>query len=309
MTAAISVPTNRRERLFAALALAPRRQPVRTSHPLVRLLLDVLGDEPYRFDIHHDRDQDGRERVLAFLFNTSGKTPVAVAKVQNDTRNGSLRDEAAALTRVRALVPETLHATIPEVVRVHVDGTEEVLVISALPGRSAWFEVQASLVPSLRAALHFSAAAQWLADFHNATERDAQTTAAHGDFWPNNLLCDTRMQRVGVLDWEHFAETSSRFVDLFQFPLTYGLGFPWRRYAKLDAEAAFEKTFAEKNRVSAAVRAYFATYCEATGLEPVRLGDAFRDYLAAPHAHPGLRGLPWTRFRACFDAARQSVFS
>ncbi|HKR66190.1 MAG TPA: phosphotransferase, partial [Thermoanaerobaculia bacterium] len=152
-------------------------------------------------------------------------------------------------------------------------------------------------------------AARWLGDFHAATHRGGDVTASHGDFWAHNVLSDPKSGRVGVIDWENFSESSSRFVDLFQYPLTYGIGFPWRRYRALDAESAFAKTFFEENRVSAAVRAYFVSYCTRTGVAASRLRAAFREYLAGPHTLPGLRPLPWPRFLAQFDAARESVFS
>ncbi|HKR66852.1 MAG TPA: hypothetical protein VJZ00_24205, partial [Thermoanaerobaculia bacterium] len=158
----LSVPTNRRERFLAALPLPQRRTETADSDPLLQLLFRVLGGTPTRCVTHRDRDQDGRERLLAMLYAGSGDTPFAIGKVQSDLRNGSLQPEADALARVRTILPEPLLASVPQVLHMHASDEGEVLVTSFLPGRSAWFEMQASLLPSLRVAAHFAAAARWL---------------------------------------------------------------------------------------------------------------------------------------------------
>jgi hypothetical protein len=317
MTAAVmSVPTNRRERLLAALRIHVDRPTANVaSDPLTDLLFEVLRAAPpasrafehLRFLIHPNVDQNGRRRLLAFLFDDDRDTPFAFAKVQSDTRNGSLQTESAALTRVHGLVTPELRKTIPVVLRAHADSRGEVLVTSALPGLSVWLEMQASLLPSRHVPAHFAAAARWLAAFHEATRQDEEITSVHGDFWAHNILHDA--SGTAVVDWEHFSAAHSRYADLFHYPLTYGQAYPWRFYRRVDAETAFAKTFLERNHLSRAVRAYLDAYCADTGIRPPRMAAAFRELLANGSPHPGVRNLPWARFLSLFDASRDSVFS
>lgn len=311
-----SVPMRRRDRLLGALPMIVRRRAiVPPSDALMSLLCEVLRAEPLlgrsfeslRIIAQHDDDQDGRRRLLAFLFDGDGKTPFAVAKVQSDLRNGSLQTEAAALTSVRGMVPEELRRTIPDLLRTYADSRGEVLVVSALPGRSAWQELHASLLPSRRVAAHFAAAGRWLAAFHEATRHDDETTAVHGDFWAHNVLHDSN-GGLAVIDWENFAPAGSRSIDLFHYPLTYGQAYPGRFYRHLDAETAFARTFLERNRLSRAVRGYLDVYSARTGIARPRMAAAFRELLVSNATsegtpHPGVRHLPWARFLAMLDAA------
>lgn len=320
----VNVPMSRRERLRASLPFARKPAAIPVSDDLLTLLLDVLRAEPIagrdfddlRFLVHQEGTHDDpRRRAHAFLFDRGSDTPFAMVKAQTDLSSGSLQEEARALTGARALATGPLLATIPEVLRIHADDVGEVLAMSALPGRSAWFDMHASLFPSLRIRAHFAAAAQWLGDFHHATRHDDDTTAVHGDFWAHNVLSEPGSARVGVIDWENFSAKASRYLDLFQYPLTYGLAFPWKRYRKLAQDAAFAKTFLAENRLSSAVRAYFASYCRRTGLPPARLRPAFRAYLESHgtmhervHSHMALRDMPWDLFLAQLDAADASIF-
>ena len=316
-----SVPMRRRERLLGALPMIVRRATtVPTSDALMNLLCEVLRAEPLlgrtferlRVSAQHDDDQDGRRRLLAFLFDDDSETPFAVAKVQSDLRNGSLQTEAAALTSLHGLVTPELQEAIPDLLRAYTDSRGEVLVVSALPGRSAWQEMHASLLPSRRIGAHFQCAGRWLAAFHEATRHDEETTGVHGDFWAHNILHDSH-DNVAVIDWENFTPAGSRYIDLFHYPLTYGQAYPGRFYRQLDAGTAFARTFLEKNRLSRAVREYLESYSARTGIRRPRMVAAFRDLLVSnskPEGmpHPGVRHLPWTRFLAMFDAAEESVF-
>jgi hypothetical protein len=320
MNVSTSVPMRRRERLLGALPMLVRRLPtVPASDGLLSLLCEVLRAEPLlgcsferlRIVARHDDDQDGRRRLLAFLFDGDAEAPFAVAKVQSDLRNGSLQTEAAALTSVHALIGPELRKTIPDLLRTYSDTRGEVLVVSALPGCSAWQELHASLLPSRRVGAHFEQAARWLAAFHEATRHDDETTAVHGDFWAHNILHDSN-DNLAVIDWENFTPAGSRYIDLFHYPLTYGQAYPGPFYRHLDAESAFARTFLQKNRLSRAVHQYLETYRARTAIPRPRIAAAFRDLLVShattqATAHPGVRHLPWARFVTMLDAAGESA--
>jgi hypothetical protein len=297
----LHVPKSRKQRLLRPLRIiaapfVPRKKP---EDALAQLLWDVVGQT---FNLDHknlssvvldDVDQDGRRRLLAFLFEHGARVPFAIAKAQSDLRNGSLRSEADGLRRAHALMPEALRDSVPEVLRLHAEENEEVLVISAMRGRSAYLDMRASLWPSRFIDRHFAAASRCLAAFHEATG------ATHGDFWPHNLLIHG--DAVSVVDWENFTPASSPFVDLFHFPLTYGLSY---RYA--DPETSFARTFLESNALSGAVTAYLQHYTTRRGLSAIDLMSAFDEFLATKgtmgngEPHPGTRGLPWERFREMY---------
>jgi hypothetical protein len=316
------VPNSRRERVLR-LVRRPAWAVPSQDDPLVSLLSRVLangvlqGRSPseIRTAPFIDEDQDGRKRLLALFFDAAAEMPFAVAKVQIDLRTGSLQPEVDGLHRVAELLPPQLKMRIPEILYFEKTATGEVLIVSALPGRSAWFDLKASLMPSLMVDAHFDAAARWLSTFQNATRREDRNVAGHGDFWPHNVLLD-RNGTVSVVDWEHFRDASSPFVDLFQYPLTYGIAYPWRLYHSLPPARAFERTFLDRNRVSRAVRRYLENYTAASGMPWSSLSGAFREFLitrgtmdASSSPLPGLRQLPWSEFISRFDAASVSVFS
>lgn len=320
----LCLPRSRRERFLNALHLwQPALTDVRDEHALddslVALLFSAINGafarKPELRCVVSDRnDQDGRRRLLAFIFDGDATQPLALAKAQHDKRNGSLAAAAKAIESVRGLMSHDLRDSVTRVLHVSDTAEGEVLITSGLPGRSAYAELALSLAPSLHAERHFETAARWLASFHEASRIDVDSTAAHGDYWAHNVLLDG--SRISVVDWEHFNRSSSRYVDLFFYALTYGMSFPWQSYARVAPELAFRKTFLETNRVSRALRAYLHTYAARTGVAHARLRDAFSAFLethgtmrATSDAHPGVRALPWGSFAAAFSTAKENVFS
>lgn len=261
------------------------------------------------FDVKHDaaiylRDygDSDRKRVVGFFFRNGEPLPHTVAKTQQS------RVEADALEQMRAFLPPVLKPTLPRVLRIE----DSLLVTTAVPGRSAYVDMQGSLHPSRYIDAHFAAASQWLAAFHDATRSRVTSTidgvevphsASHGDFWPRNVLTDDH-GAVAVVDWEHFHPAASPFIDLFHYPLTYGTTFPWNRgYRYPSAEEAFRRTFVENNRLSRAVQRYLHAYCDRTGLPRKLLVPAFRQFLETRgrmhegvDPRPGTSELPWEKF-------------
>jgi len=319
----VNVPKSRRERLLrACLGIAVRPPDVDLNDSLTALLLDVVRAEVVRgssmdglrWIVLDDVDQSGRRRLLAFLFEGDSAAPFAVAKAQNDAVNGSLDAEADALRRLHAMLPPPLRATVPSVLHYVTAPRGEVLVSSAVRGRSAYADMQSALAPSRYIDAHFRAAARWLAAFHEATRQREHVAARHGDYWAHNVLRSDDC--VAVVDWEHFAPSAPCAVDLFHYPLTYGVNYPWSAYRMADPEVAFARTFLERNHVSRAVRAYFETYAARTRMPASQLAVAFREFLATRgtmtadgEALAGVRALPWPRFLARFESATSSVFS
>jgi hypothetical protein len=245
------------------------------SLPPIAALPRGWADEGVRPSIEiADYPDSRRKRTVLFLL------PSAVIKVRELPGEGaSLAVEAEACERVHPLLPRST----PRVIRFEQTSDAEMLMLTSLPGASAYVEMQQAFTPSRLAERHFDAAARWLTDF-----RRVMPNASHGDFWAQNLLI-TDDGEVGVVDWERFEAEGSPDADLFQFPITYGLNFRWRRGAT--DEEKFRRTLLERNRVSLAVRNYLA-----------RFGTTSNEFLTfLEKSHP--------RFVPLFQHANESVFS
>jgi len=299
-----------------------------------------------------------RESLVVFLFGEEDDQPSAVLKLRVNSKTvPSLRREWAALRRAGERLPAALRASVPRPLAFRRSAANEALLMSCLPGRSAYVEMHSDLAPRRRVARHFRAAAEWLAAFHLATrlprafavERAGAAAlvsyqgvqgnaprldlgwydelrerclrvplwlaASHGDFWARNLLLEGRGDALpAVVDWEHFSEQAPPFEDLFHFPLTYGLNYPWSRYRRCLPDQAFRRTFLEDNHVSLAVRLYFAAYCAQSGLDPKVLRPLFHLYLLSRFRSESSRSdavdrACWLRWHEMLRIAGRSVFS
>lgn len=271
------------------------------------VLLEQLGDIRFDAAIYiRDYDTSHRGRVIGLLFRDGESAPFAVAKAQHPPNGAvSLLGEAAALEQMGAFLPPELKTTLPRVLRFQTSSAGELLVVSGAPGRSAYIEIY-SFFPSRFIERHLAAASQWLAAFHDATRSrvtdviggiEVPHSASHGDFWPRNVLADAA-GHVTVVDWEHFHPAASPFIDLFHYPLTYGMNY----FRGGTDEEILRKTFVEPNRVSRAVRRYLHDYCERTGLPRALLTPALRRFLETRGRmedegaeRPG--NMPWERLR------------
>ncbi|MDQ3281639.1 MAG: hypothetical protein M3Q69_09515 [Acidobacteriota bacterium] len=310
---ALFVPHGMRERMHKLT----RRKPRPVQDDSARELFAMLGARANRAAtsiILRDYPDSDRQRTMAFLFERDARTPYAIAKAQRTPADPrwSLRNEADAMERARAALPPELRRSVPEVLASESHGTSELLVIEALPGRSAYIDMQASFVPWRYVDAHFAAASRWLADFHLAT-RSNELSASHGDFWARNFLHDGNS--IAVVDWENFTLDTPPHVDLFHYPLTYGLNYAGARLRRVAPERAFTRTFIAPTRVSRAVRRYLADYAQRTNTPLASLLPAFRTYLetegtmGVARPQPGTRLLPWQQFLAMIDGARGSVFT
>lgn len=275
------------------------REPWQQAVGLLRVLeeapevLDAAGLQPLFAAgsiLLRDYDAAGRGRRIVFGFRPGASEPSAVVKLREPGGTGlSLRHEYEALLRVRAH-PE-LAGTVPESLAYRRTERAEILAVSVLPGTSAYVEMQTMLRPRWRVGVHFEAAAEWLATFHLAVDQGYvgadgpdkdRRTWRHGDFWARNFLLRPLPgggTGVAVVDWEHFSASGTPLQDLFHFPITYGLNYPWRAYRRLPPVEAFRLTFLEASGIGAHVRAYFRRYCTLTGFRAERLRRALTVYL------------------------------
>ncbi|HUF78192.1 MAG TPA: hypothetical protein VMR44_04670 [Thermoanaerobaculia bacterium] len=179
------------------------------------------------------RPEDRRGRFTGFLFpsgrpHARGARPDRVVKLRREGGAGAtLAAEAETLAGLARELPEPLRGTVPGVLdhgRIESAGQAwELLVLTTLPGRSAYVELQMAFLPARRAPRHLRAAGDWLAHFHRATARRASAwsppsweeiapgdqaaspewyrrlrlglaeapwplAAGHGDFWARNVL-------------------------------------------------------------------------------------------------------------------------
>jgi hypothetical protein len=270
-------PHNLRERLRRSAGLAVRAaQPLAEDRPIqekIETALRSLGLEAHRWLLVEDYSGNERDRRVVFLFREGETSPSAVLKL-----GSGLQREAEALRFLEERLPPDLRDSVPRLL----DWQDQALLMSPVPGVSAYVEMQGLLAPGRAVDRHFDAAADWLLKFHRATG------ASHGDFWARNLLVGP----TAVVDWEHFTEEAPIDADLFHFPLTYGLNYPWERWRRLPPAEAFRRTFLEDNRVSRAVRRYLARFGD-----PASLRQPFEAWLEN------------SEFRDLLGRAGRSVFS
>jgi len=270
-----------------------------------------------------DAPEDG-VHLVAFFFG-AGPAPVTVLKLRRGPA-ATLEREAAALRHLAGRLPPELQPCVPSVLAVERMGDLEGLLLSALPGRSAYVEMQDARLPARVARRHLRAAGSWLAAFHGATRESGRRFVAeghaeagrevleavplafsHGDFWARNLLLDGTGVS-GTVDWENAAEATPVFEDLFHFPLTYGLSSLSWRCRRRPPEQAFRRTFLDETPLSREVRGYLEDYCAATGLEFPLLRPLFHLFLSH-RARRGDKGGLWLRFQRMLAGANRSVFS
>lgn len=275
---------------------------------------------------------------VLFLFGIPNDRPALVVKVGRAGRG--LRREREALERCRRRLPDPLRATLPQPLAFGREGDREVLVLPWRRGRSAYDDLYRDLSSDWRSALHFDAAARWLADFQRATGRPADDRVpGHGDFWPGNLLLAeveldpgdapgpagplTRAagehalrSETTVIDWEDFTPLVQPVDDLFRFPFSYALHHPWEGYRRAAPEEAFARAFLRDTELSRHVRRYLEIYCERVGPDPPALRRPFAEWLArrqrqsaSASARPYEKGVPWHRLASMLAQADRSVFS
>lgn len=233
----------------ATLSLAPEngrgapgadRNAWRTSADLLGNLADVVGREEFGSlarrmeDWEHaiflrDYDAGRRGRLVVFPFGGGSRRPRAVLKLRHrGSPDPPLEREWEALRRLGARLPPELGKTVPAAMGYAAAAETEFLLMSHLPGSSAYVRTQNELRPRQWVERHFRAAAEWLAAFHVATRSPGRSyapgaeerelavlsrrsgggeapplyreltallrrhptplSARHGDFWSRNLL-------------------------------------------------------------------------------------------------------------------------
>jgi hypothetical protein len=255
--------------------------------------------------------------------------------------------EWLALSWLAHCAPELSDRSVPAPLGQYRWEGRDIFMQSYLPGRSLFVELSRHLAPCLQVRVHFQMATRWLARFHLATRRQATLdpaglerlavgqsagarhsasivssrdrlmsilartpvplSAGHGDYWLRNVLALAN-GGTGVVDWEQFEVSSLPTDDLFFFPLTYGLAYPWSGPAGRRPREAIRRTFLEDTLVSRRVQRYLLDYCSLTGILPEALEPLFVVFLLSRAAElPGPAGL-WLDLAEEISATPNSVF-
>lgn len=299
--------------------------------------------------------EDRRGRWTAWLFPPRSapgeEAPDRVVKLRREGGPGAgLAAEAAALDRLRDVLPEPLRATLPAVLgRGRVAGEEaagwEVLVLAALPGRSAYVELQAAFARGGLPARHLPPAAAWLARFHRATLLPGEPwrpppweelappgegsppdwyrrlaaelddgpwprAAGHGDFWARNVLFHdgrTGARGAGLAGVVDWEDCRDAAPPFEDlFHFAWSYGRSFPwRGRRRGADEAFARTFLRETGVSRGVRRYLTVYARESGMDSGVLGDLFRAYLLTR----GEDRETWLRLYRRLEGAGRSVFS
>lgn len=250
-------------------------------------------------------DYEGtRGRAIVLLFaSRQTERPFAVAKVNPASAGTSLHQERMAL---QSLVVSPIAPTIPQVRAYGEFEGAEVLLLTALPGRSMDREMKFEYIPRAHVRRHFARAKRWLTTFQQGRER-----GAHGDFWTRNiLLTDTA---TSVVDWEHYDPDGDPLDDVFHFALTYAMAFRWEMRQRADAVERFQRGFAERNVVAWETRAWFAHFAAARRLSPRAMQRSMRAWIergaSGRLARPVHSEGEWAAMLEIFDEEARCVFS
>jgi len=186
---------------------------------------------------------DAGESLVAILFPTDGADPAAILKVRRPRTPGrSLAREAGVLERLAERLPDALRPTVPRVLGFWAVGGVEALLLSALPGRPAYVEMQAGWRPLRRAGRHLSAAARWLAEFHRATRSDGSFDPLAEEPALHSAASEAEALGEGVPDWRWYEDLRADLAER-PLPLAARHGDFWARNVLLD----------ERGRVSGVV--------------------------------------------------------
>lgn len=276
-----------RLRAVAGLVRVPARLRDEQDLEPVRLAISAAPVADAEWLLLRDYSESSRRRSVVFLFRSGSAAPLFVVKVrQRGAEGSSLRLEADILNGVSARLPPSLRATTPQVEEFASDEAHEVLVMSAVAGRSLSISMQRSLRPRRRHARHLAAAGRWLGAFQAAT-RDGARPAGHGDFWSRNILFEESDRVSGVVDWEHGAiSDADPWSDVFTLAIDYAVAAPlWRRR---DRVAEFQRAFFGSGTTADAIRTYFSHYFAAGGVVPNSRELAFLFQRHVRERHPDL---------------------
>ncbi|HEX5759216.1 MAG TPA: hypothetical protein VF121_08480 [Thermoanaerobaculia bacterium] len=139
--------------------------------------------------------------------------------------------------------------------------------------------------------------------------------AAHGDFWARNVLAGgPRPHGVGVVDWEAYREDAPPWRDLFHFPLSHALNYPWGpSYRRLPPPAALRRAFLGRGALTRQVGRYFARWAAAAGVPREALAPLLHlellDRSRREAGGGGGEGDPWIDLHRRLARADRSVFS
>ncbi|MDT7841631.1 aminoglycoside phosphotransferase family protein [Streptomyces justiciae] len=220
---------------------------------------DLLAGAGPLLLLHHSHDPDACTVVLVFPPNGALPALALKVPTGPGAVPGILR-EADRLTAVAALPLGPVRPTVPEVLDLPRHTGLPTLLTTALPGTSMLAAYHRPGHHARPAPVHrdFAAAAHWLAALQSATSAGtapldlapktfdtlderlageriraelrflrrrlrrctAPLTAAHGDFWPGNVL--VHGDRVtGVVDWENARTAGSPLADPARFVVAY----------------------------------------------------------------------------------------
>lgn len=290
---------------IASVALADGDMPAGRQYRPVRAAVRAVterAEAPSWIQIDDYEGMNGRAIVLLFA-TARAERPFAVAKVHPQQEAASLLRERLALQALRA---SSVAATIPEV-RAHAtfEGAE-VLLLTALPGRSMDRELKSEFVPRAHVRRHFARARRWLTKFQAGRMR-----GAHGDYWARNILLSDNA--TCVVDWEHFDPEGDPLDDVFHFALTYALAFRWEMRQRADAVERFRRGFASRNVVAYEIRSWLEHFATPRRREARTMRGPMRLWLErgaeGKLARPALSEGEWAAMLEVFDREALCVFS
>lgn len=300
----------RAERLRAIFA-EPQLRESAASEAAVADACDVLPELlEGEWLLLRDYEASARRRSVVFSFEDGALRRVAKLRPRSSGGESLAREAASLQAAVRSL-PAVLAASVPRLLEHRVDERHEVILTTAVAGRSLSIRMQRSLRPVTTCARLLAAAGAWLGAAHRGAEEAGQTLV-HGDFWPRNILFDDRGAVSGVVDWEHGSEGGDKWSDVFMLPVTYVLDAP--RWMAGEELADFQTAFAQRSMEAEVIARYFRAYAAAADVRLETLRRHFEEFLTRRAAVGGKEERwqgqhSWSAMLELIRASNRSVFS
>ncbi len=268
-----AVPSDR-ELLGAALELLPEDRATR-GHVIVA-------------DVHDPE----RQRLLAFALDDDGRPQTVLKAAASAAGRATIRAEAEALLRLGRSRRLQRSARAPRVLGFTEGADMTALRLSGLNGPSQYAQLHSGLFPAGNIESHLLQACRWLITFQDATICDSQdgelpAAAAHGDFWPGNVLA--LRDGVGVVDWERFWPAAPVTQDLFHYLISYAFVLPSLACRRREPAAALHAAFVANGPLGRATRLAVDMFGSARGIPRRRIWRALAAQLRCPSAVPELR--------------------
>jgi hypothetical protein len=141
-----------------------------------------------------------RQQAVLFFFDAKREAPIAIAKCRTADGANALKNEFDTLQHLQETLPEHMKRTVPDPLAFfRTSRKRAVLLESALPGSSIYFQMRNFSGTPQRIEEHLRAAFDWLREFQGSTVRDGcKLRDIFQSDWESNLAIIADIRDLSV---------------------------------------------------------------------------------------------------------------